>query len=70
MQPVFSGTSFQRVPTNRAERYGLHYLLRSEEDSADLACLLAESTQSGDTYLLKGPVGCGKSTFWCAPHTL
>ena len=43
----------------------LHYVLRSEEDTADLACLLAESTQRGDAYLLEGHVGSGKSTFAC-----
>jgi hypothetical protein len=43
----------------------LHYLLTSEQATDDIACLYAESTELGDTLLLNGPLGCGKSSFRC-----
>jgi hypothetical protein len=51
-----------RITTTRA---AVSYLLTSERDTEDLACLHAESREVGDAYLLSGPIGAGKSTFWC-----
>jgi hypothetical protein len=45
------------------------YLAISERDTEDLACLYAESREVGDTILLRGKVGAGKSAFRFAfPH--
>ena len=44
----------------------LVFLLPSEEATKDLAAVLCASRQPGDSYLIHGTLGAGKSAFWYA----
>ena len=55
----------RQVQSTTIPRAALHYLLTSQHATEDVAGLLAEAACKGDTYLLNGPLGCGKSAFRC-----
>lgn len=68
---VLARTATSQLPVARravaraARGSGGHYLLPSEQATEDLASIMASVAVLGDSYLLDGALGAGKSAFRC-----
>lgn len=65
-KPGFSCSRGRSAGACSGDGAQLVFLLPSEEATKDLAAVFCASRQPGDSYLIHGTLGAGKSAFWYA----